>query len=133
MVRAQRLWSVAIVLSGCGPQATQADRDGGALMAADASVSNDPDAEVCASVTVDLTRQTPTMALLVDRSSSMTKSFGNTNRWNAVYTTLMNPTNGVVVELQSSIRFGLYLFTDAVGACPRMIVVDPALGNYQAI
>jgi hypothetical protein len=100
---------------------------------------NGPDGSVCASVTANLNRVTPTMALLVDQSGSMTTAFGNTDRWNAVRDTLMNNPNGVVFPLQHEIRFGLDLyssrngFPNDAGVCPIITKVAPALDNYTAI
>jgi hypothetical protein len=94
------------------------------------------DAEICARVKVDITKQIPTVMLLVDRSYSMTTTFGNTSRWAAIYNTLMDPSVGVVPGLQGSVRFGLDMFTSPTSSgqsCPYMTYVPPALDNYNSI
>ncbi len=91
----------------------------------------------CGEVSVVVTPVTPTLVLLVDQSGSMTDDFGGVQRWDALYDTLMNPTDGVVISLQSSVRFGLALYTsmdgDEGGQCPMVTQVPPALDNYAAI
>ena len=87
---------------------------------------------------VALTDVIPTVLLLVDRSGTMTADFGNTNRWDAVFDTLMNPTTGLVQGLQQEIRFGLSLYTSDDGftnggTCPIIAQVPPAIGNYDEI
>ena len=62
----------------------------------------------------------PTVQLLIDQSGSMTTSFGNTTRWEAVKTALTDPNTGVVTTLQSQVVFGATLFTGHNGGptCP---------------
>ncbi|HUS67698.1 MAG TPA: vWA domain-containing protein [Kofleriaceae bacterium] len=92
----------------------------------------------CASVEVALTESTPTVMLLVDRSGSMYDPFGGTDRWTAVYETLVNEATGVVKRLEQQVRFGVafYTSTDADaenGTCPVIDQVMPAMGNYGSI
>jgi hypothetical protein len=91
----------------------------------------------CGEVSVVVTPTTPTLILLVDQSGSMTDDFSGVSRWDALYDTLMDPGGGVVVNLDSSIRFGLTLYTsmdgNEGGQCPMLTSVPPALNNYAAI
>ncbi|HRI64868.1 MAG TPA: VWA domain-containing protein [Polyangium sp.] len=96
----------------------------------------DPDAG-CADVVVNFSKQIPTVMLLLDQSGSMTQAFSNTDRWNALYQTLMNNNDGIVKTLENEVRFGLALYTsidgNAGGTCPMLKKVPIALGNYSAI
>jgi hypothetical protein len=92
----------------------------------------------CPDVSVTFTPETPTVMLLIDQSSSMTAGFpndGDPSRWDVVYNTLMDPTNGVVKTLQDKVRFGLTLYTwSGQGTCPGLTQVKtPALNAYDAI
>ena len=100
------------------------------------------DAAPCAQVEVAVAPVTPTVMLLVDRSGSMTDPFEpEPTRWDALYRTLMDPTSGVVAQLESSVRFGVATYSardrendgEIDGACPIMHVVEPGLDNYTAI
>lgn len=91
----------------------------------------------CVDVTVAVDPIVPTLVLLVDQSGSMTADFGGAPRWDAVYTTLMDPADGVVTALEDRVRFGLSLYTSEDGfsgpTCPVMTTVPPALANRNAI
>jgi hypothetical protein len=96
-----------------------------------------PDGGDCARVQVDLKDVTPTVELLIDRSGSMNQGYGDTTRWNAVYSTLMDPTTGLVGRLDGQVRFGIALYTsqngNQSGTCPIIESVAPALGNAASI
>lgn len=91
----------------------------------------------CAEVQVQVEPMIPTLVLLVDQSGSMTSDFSGQPRWDAMYETLMDPTDGVVASLESEVRFGLTLYTSEDGfdggECPLLTTVDPALDNFGAI
>lgn len=91
----------------------------------------------CGEVQVTVVQETPTLVLLVDQSGSMTSDFNGVDRWDALYETLMDPDDGVVVELESKIRFGLTLYTSENGfeggECPQLSSVGPSLNNFGAI
>lgn len=90
----------------------------------------------CPDVDVTFKKQTPTVLLLLDQSGSMTAAFpGSTDRWQAMYDSLMDPQTGVVKALESEVRFGLALYTysDGGAVCPVLTEVDIALGNHAAI
>ncbi len=91
----------------------------------------------CAEVQVVVEPIIPTLVLLVDQSGSMTADFSGQPRWDAIYQTLMDPDTGVVASLESSVRFGLTLYTSeggfAGGECPQLTIVAPDLDNHAAI
>lgn len=72
--------------------------------------------------------QIPTFQLVVDQSGSMDEDFdGGTTRWEAVEDTLVGP-DGVVTQLQSSIRFGISLYANPMaGTCPAVQSLPPEL------
>ena len=88
----------------------------------------------CGNVTISFEPQIPTVILLIDQSGSMTEQFGGGNRWDVLYDTLMDPTTGIVKQLENQVRFGLALYTGDGGAnCPQLSQVSIALGNHAAI
>jgi hypothetical protein len=112
------------------------------------------DADACASTNVDFTSEVPNVLLLVDRSGSMSGAvMGGTSRWEAVRTALVDPTTGMVQQLQAQVNLGLALYTapddgyvghpDTVGmedpdyvettVCPYLVEVPIALGNFTPI
>lgn len=100
----------------------------------------DGSSNVCASVELVARRQTPTVMLIVDQSGSMTESFGSSDRWTVLRDSLMAVPDGLVYSLQGQVRFGLALYTgisddagNAVGECPRLETVLPAIDNHGAI
>jgi hypothetical protein len=133
--------------SGSGPQSS--DDETGDTTGHDTGIKFDVtpggDAEAgmeggddgCAEINVAVEPVTPTIVLLVDQSGSMTGDFAGQPRWDAVYETLMDPNAGVVQSLESTVRFGLALYTsmdgDAGGMCPLLTEVGPALDNHAAI
>lgn len=116
--------------STIGGDPGEAGPDGGT-----GGLGGDPDSGTCAQARVELTPTTPTVQLLVDRSGSMTRGFGNTNRWAAVYRTLMDDADGIVSRLEGEVRFGLTTYTaqNDVQPCPNLTNVEPALINRSAI
>jgi hypothetical protein len=108
--------------------------DGG-FVGSGGSMGTGPDG--CADVVVNFEKQIPTVLLLIDQSGSMTAAFGNGNRWDVLYKTLMDPGTGVVKTLEKDVRFGLALYTSdggsAGGTCPMLTKVPIALNNHGAI
>lgn len=91
----------------------------------------------CGEVSVEVEPgETPTLVLLVDRSSSMADAFERTDRWTAIYETLMGD-DGVVRRLAPQVRFGLTTYSsrngDRGGECPMLDAVAPALDNFEAM
>jgi hypothetical protein len=92
----------------------------------------------CASLSVNMTRQTPTVLLLIDQSLSMDEPFGGGTRWTVVRDALLDPATGLVKKLEQEIRFGLALYTSLDGlqkggTCPMLVEVQCSVGNYPAI
>lgn len=107
----------------------------------DTGVSSEIDAtNVCAAQRVMARRVTPNVILVVDQSGSMTEDFGASNRWDGLRDSLLDEPDGLIATLQGSVRFGLALYSSeagddgpAVGMCPMLTWVDPAIDNYDAI
>lgn len=142
---------LGLALAGCGLETAAGTGDGGPggggpggggdldpLDPPDSPFGEDPFPEdgTCGDVNVVVNGLTPTVQLLIDQSGSMDQGFGGTNRWNAVYRTLMGD-DGVVPTLDAAVRFGLSLYTsnggNAGGQCPMLTTVAPALDNYAAM
>jgi hypothetical protein len=91
----------------------------------------------CADISVKIDKQIPTVVLLIDQSGSMDEKFGSSTRWETLRDALMNPTTGIVKNLEKEVRFGLALYTsnngNAGGTCPKLAEVNIALSNYSAI
>jgi hypothetical protein len=115
-----------------------------------------PDADACASATVDFTVQPPNVMLVVDRSGSMAEELSTgVQRWVAAREALVNPTTGVVAQVQAEANLGLTLYTAPDGdprhvghpstmggtdpdyveteACPFLVQVPIAPNNFTAI
>jgi hypothetical protein len=108
------------VLVGPGNGGSNAEGNGGAGGA-------------CAEINLTFEPVIPSVLLLVDQSGSMDEGFGDgESRWEALYRTLMDEDDGVVTELQGSVRFGLALYTDG-DSCPNIIDVPLSLDNRDAI
>lgn len=96
-------------------------------------------APVCVDLEVGFERVTPTVVLLVDRSGSMTQNFDNgLDRWETLVQTLTDPQSSLINELDSSVRFGMVLYTSNGGfgngptprQCPVLTSVDISIGNF---
>jgi hypothetical protein len=91
----------------------------------------------CPAVHVTATPTTPTVELLLDQSSSMNRTYGNTTRWDAMRTALVGNTNttGVVKQLESKVAFGATLYTWQTGPCPQLTTTGQGrkLDNFTAI
>ncbi len=100
------------------------------------STASSPDA--CIELQVVFERATPTVMLLIDQSNTMTIRFEDgamgRSRWNTVRDVLTDPISGLIPKLQSSVRFGLALYSAKDPThCPALTEVGFALDNYQAI
>lgn len=77
---------------------------------------------------------TPSVLLLIDRSGSMqTSNLGNITRWEAVRRALVDPTNGVVTQLESKAYFGAMTYDTIGPPCPHYITRTRSLNNAAAI
>ena len=91
----------------------------------------------CADVDVEITPGDATITLLLDQSGSMSNALGGSGvqRWDAVFTALLDESSGVVADFESELHFGMSLYTngDAVAGCPDLISITPALDNRAAM
>jgi hypothetical protein len=94
---------------------------------------------VCVDLEVGFERVTPTVVLLIDQSGSMTQAFDNgLDRWQTLVETLTDPGGSLIKKLETSVRFGMSLYTSNDGfgpgpaprECPILTNVDIALGNF---
>lgn len=92
------------------------------------------DPNMCTNVTLNASRITPTVMLVVDGSRSMVDNmYGTGTRWDAIRNALIDPATGVVPALQDLVKFGIAVYgTEAT--CPLPLgVVMPALTNAAAV
>jgi hypothetical protein len=98
----------------------------------------------CAKAELTTQRVVPSVWLLIDGSGSMSGALAGLtgpSRFAVLRAALLDPVTGLVSKLASSVAFGLLIYDGGVsppgvyleGLCPRVIVVPPALDNYQAI
>lgn len=88
----------------------------------------------CANIEVDVTRKKPVVMIVVDGSGSMSETFGGGTRWTELQKALIDPTVGVVPQLESAVEFGLSIYQSAdLGMCPALTQVPTALMNAMPI
>jgi hypothetical protein len=99
-----------------------------------------PVGNTCIQEDVVIATVTPTVELLIDRSGSMNENFGaGMDRWNTIRNVLVNSTDGVVMQMESKVRFGLTLYTgymtdtDTAATCPNLVEQPIALNNFMPI
>lgn len=129
--------------NGSGPGSMPNDGYGGTfILVDDLGNGQGGSPDVCVDLEVDFERVTPTVVLLIDRSGSMTQNFDNgRDRWQTLVQTLSDPQNSLIKKLETSVRFGMALYTSAGGfgdgptprVCPTLINVDIALSNFSAM
>lgn len=92
----------------------------------------------CNDLDVEFESITPTILVLVDRSSSMfDQPLANfPNRWEPLKDALVGD-GGIVTTLQSGIRFGFAAYThqaqNGAGACPLLTATSLGTNNYDTI
>jgi hypothetical protein len=120
--------------------------DSGDQSLANAGSGGDADNPACPNLNVDFNRVTPTVMLLIDQSGSMQQSFENgVSRWNVLTNTLTDPQNSLLAKLDSSVRFGMTLYTSEQGfgpdpkhpkTCPELKQPSnptPVVNNFAAM
>jgi hypothetical protein len=65
--------------------------------------------ELCAQGDANASPVTPTVWLVIDGSGSMNEDFGNSSRWEALRSALMDD-GGVVKDLEHVVRFGMVIY-----------------------
>ena len=94
------------------------------------------DGPACPAVNFTAKPITPSILLLIDRSDSMLEPFGGMSRWAAIKSALIDPTNGVVTQLQSKAYFGAMIYYtehEPNPVCPLLTVRPRALNNANVI
>lgn len=94
------------------------------------------DQTVCQDLEVNLQHAIPTLVLLIDTSGSTDEAFGGgMNRLQAAYHALMDPTDGLIQDIQSSFRIGMTLYSSFSDnfTCPEIGDVRPELNNYDPL
>ncbi|MEI9952878.1 MAG: vWA domain-containing protein [Pseudomonadota bacterium] len=96
-----------------------------------------PPAPACEAVSVAIDELRPALTLVVDQSLSMRFRYPDeqspATRWSLVGDALFDPTNGVVKEFETSVRFGIAFFTSWGGMCPILNEVQAQTRNYDAL
>src|SRR5688572_28077557 len=90
--------------------------DGSGFLVGDLGEPPPPEDKTCVDLDVDFTRITPTVMLLIDQSGSMDQSFENgLDRWQTLRRTLTNGETSFLKTLETSVRFGMTLYTSDRG------------------
>ncbi len=127
-----------------GPDGTggSAPFGGGGFLVDDLGNPELPEDKTCVDLDVDFTRITPTVMLLIDQSGSMEEPFDKgRDRWTTLRETLTNRDGSFLKRLESSVRFGMTLYTSQGGfgkgstarTCPILQKVGIQRGNFQNI
>ncbi|HEX6274899.1 MAG TPA: vWA domain-containing protein [Polyangiaceae bacterium] len=89
-------------------------------------VAEPADGDACADVTFEVTNVVPTVALLIDRSASMSEedldvANPGVTRWDALKMALLDPA-GAIASLEQTVRFGVVFYAGGQsrqgGVCP---------------
>src|SRR5262245_63090867 len=111
MARRASAVSLIIILTACSPHIVYGNGSG--------------DDDSCP---VTAVKTTPSIALLIDRSGSMSDDIGGTSRYDAIREALVDNTDGIVTKLQGDAYFGATLFSND-DPCPRLYAVPRAKAN----
>jgi hypothetical protein len=90
----------------------------------------------CNKLEVKFERVIPTVAIVIDRSSSMFTAYGQAgSRWDVLKKTLLDQASGIIKTSAADLRFGLAMYTGHAKkpTCPWLEKVDFAVGNFDAI
>jgi hypothetical protein len=125
-----------------GPDGTPLQPEDGLFNENDLKYEKPAEDPTCVDLDVDFRRVTPTVELLIDQSGSMDQSFENgRDRWETLRETLTNPTSSLLKKLNTSVRFGMTLYTSDGGygsgetprTCPKLQDVAIRIENFDAI
>lgn len=115
--------------------------DDGNCVAGEGSGSDEPPVDAdCPAVHFTAQPITPSIQLLIDRSSSMTENFSNQDpqagngpyKFPTIQSALVG-SDGVVTQLEASVYFGATLFTTDGSTCPSLQMAPRAKNNKAAI
>lgn len=87
----------------------------------------------CGSIELGANRTTPNVIFVIDRSGSMREDFDGDSRWDTLEDALLASPEGPIFSLQSSVRFGIAMYTEEDGTCPDLVTIPAAFDNYSAI
>jgi hypothetical protein len=93
----------------------------------------------CGTIELNTNRSRPNVIVIVDRSGSMgTESFpasSSVSRWDALRTSLTDPTSGLFFALDSSVRFGFVTYRNLspMPGCAHLSVIPARLDNADQI
>lgn len=93
----------------------------------------------CGTIELDTHRAKPNVIVIVDRSGSMgTEQFppgSGVSRWDALRTSLIDPSHGLLFALESSVRFGFVTYRNLapMPGCAHLSVIPARLGNADQI
>jgi hypothetical protein len=112
-------------------------------MIIDPDPAPDPVPDVCAKGELELVARPATVVMLIDQSSSMNKAFDAGSRWEVLRSALLDEQTGAIKQLESTVRFGIALYSSQNGygrdgsrTCPMLAGLDEIpidFGNYQKI
>lgn len=128
--------------TGSGPSMPENGSGGSFILADDFEPATGGAPAVCVDLEVDFERVTPTVVLLIDRSGSMTQAFDNgLDRWETLVQTLTDPQTSLVKKLDTSVRFGMALYSSDRGfgtgptpkECPVLASVDISIANFASM
>ncbi len=128
-----RLASSAVCLVAALTACTPSTIGGDPVPGPDAGDPGDPgDPQECPAVNFEAKAKVPSIQLLIDRSGSMADPIGNKSRYAAVRDALVEPTDGVVTNLEGRAYFGASLYsTDS--PCPKLYTVPRSMNNRSGI
>ena len=135
--------------SGCR---VDGDCTGGTVCGADGTCQSRPippppaptePTDVCVKGELDLIARPATVVMLLDQSSSMHQPFDGGTRWNVLRNALLDEQTGAIKQLETSVRFGVALYSSQNGhgrdgsrTCPLLTGLDEIpidFGNYSKI
>lgn len=90
-----------------------------------AAAGGDNSGKTCADALVNAAKSEPVITLVIDGSGSMCETFGGGTRWSELRSALMDPTAGLVYQLQGGVDFGLLLYDGGID----LLVVLTALAG----
>jgi hypothetical protein len=98
---------------------------------------------VCVKGELELAQRPATVVMLIDQSASMHQAFDGGTRWQVLRDALLDEENGAIKKLESTVRFGIALYSSENGygrsgarTCPLLAGLDEIpidFGNHAKI